>query len=948
MITTLPLRQALLCALFLLFTVSGFSAGHTVSFNNINHVACNSFCNGSVHAVVTGGTGPFAYSWAPSGGTSATASGLRAGAYTVTVTDQSDNSTASNTITITQPTAISLTLQSITPAMCNMSTGSATVVASGGTAPYSYMWAPNGSTLPTINNLIPGTYSVTVTDMNGCNAFLVVTIGNVPAPVISMPTPAPICLGSMATLTPTVTGGAPPYTYYWTPASNLSSYNTLTVIAAPPITTTYTFTVTDSNGCSSTGTVTVFVNGGFTSTVSVTPATCSQSNGSAVASIVSGGVPPFTYSWSNSTTGNTISNVVAGSYTVNITDAQGCPGSNVANIPNNGGPTITTIVQDASCANYANGMAVAQASGNAPPFTYNWLTNPAILNDTAAALLPGTYTVQVTDNAGCISFGQTTVNQLAGNLYLSASVVAPSNCNTPTGHVNAIAQGGTMPYTWLWSNNATTQNLVSMPSGSYSVTVSDANGCTQSGAVYIGSYCYSVIRGKYYNDANNNCIYDLGDTPASNMWLHLTNGYNAYTNASGDYVFHAPVSGTQIVTPAGPLNLYYNTLCPVLGYHVVNIPVLGDTVSGLDFARVPIPGIQDLQASLSSGAARPGFIQYFYISYKNVGTVPMSDTLFFWHDSILTNFQSTPPADDHTGNRAYWLFNNLLPGQQHFISVNMQVPTIQNGGYLGRQLIDSVLIQPTVSDTTPIDNGDDEVDVIVGSWDPNLKEVWAPGINANGDITLTDTLLSYTIGFQNTGTDTAFTVVVKDTLPAQLDVLTLQPGASSHPYVLTMETIAGGLQELTFTFYTILLPDSFVNEPASHGWVKFRIKRMPGLPLGTVITNTAHNYFDFNPPVATNTLNTMIVQPLGAISCLPVNGISVAPNPFNETTTIRFDKTQEFELELFDLSGRRVLKSGKQNGNSYVIKRSSLECGVYLCRVTSPGQPERTMKIVVR
>jgi hypothetical protein len=90
------------------------------------------------------------------------------------------------------------------------------------------------------------------------------------------------------------------------------------------------------------------------------------------------------------------------------------------------------------------------------------------------------------------------------------------------------------------------------------------------------------------------------------------------------------------------------------------------------------------------------------------------------------------------------------------------------------------------------------------------------------------------------------------------------------------------------------------------------------------------------------------VQLLVAPESATVSGISVAPNPFNETTTIRFDKTEEFELELFDLSGRRVLKSGKQNGNSYVIKRSSLESGVYLCRVMSPGQPERTMKIVVR
>lgn len=948
--TTLPLRQALLCALFLLFTVSGFSAGHTVSFTNVINITCNGGCNGSVTGVVTGGTGPFQYNWTPSGGTSANAGGLCAGAYTLTVTDMSDNSTASNAVTIGQPTAITLTQLSVTPATCNLSNGSIAVSVTGGNGPYTYMWVPLGGSTPTITNRPGGTYTFTVTDANGCITSQTFTIPNQPGPTLTMPSPATICSGASVTLSPTVSGGNSPYTYSWTPAFSLSSNNMLSVIAAPVTTTTYTLIVTDATGCSSSGSVTVTVNPSFTSTVSITPATCNLPNGAAVASIVSGGTAPFTYTWSNSSSGSVISNVSAGSYTVNITDSQGCISQEIANIPSNGGPSVTAVTaQNCTCANNPVGMVIAQASGNAPPFTYNWLTNPAIINDTAAALFPGTYTVQVTDNAGCVSFGQTTVSQLTGNFYLYASVVAPANCNTATGQANSIVQGGTAPYTWLWSDNSTSQNLVNVAGGYYSVTVTDANGCARGGGVFIGTTCFSVVRGRYYNDFNNNCIFDTGDIPAANNWLQMQpSGNLALTDSAGNYVIHAPVSGSQTITPVGTLNSYYTATCPSVGYQAITIPMLGDTVSGVDFARVPAAPIQDLHASLTTGPARPGFIQNFYITYTNVGTIAMTDTLFFWHDPILTYSQSYPVMDNYTGNRAYWLFNNLLPGEQHTIALTMWVPTIQNGGYLGRQLVNSVLIQPTVSDTTPIDNGDDEVDVIVGSWDPNKKEVWAPGINANGDITPADSLLSYTIGFQNTGTDTAFTVVVKDTLPAQLDVLTLQPGASSHPYVLTMETIAGGLQELSFTFYNILLPDSFVNEPASHGWVKFRIKRMPGLPVGTVITNTASNYFDFNPPVATNTLNTMIVQPLGAISCLPVNGISVAPNPFNETTTILFDKTQEFELELYDLSGRRVLKSGKQNGNSYVLKRSSLESGVYLCRVTSPGQPERTMKIVVR
>lgn len=941
-------RRALLCALFSLFTVFGFSAGHTVSFNNINNVYCNSSCMGSAHAVVTGGTGPFVYAWAPGGGTSATASNLCAGTYTCTVTDMNDGSIATGTVQITQPAAITISVTNIVPATCGFPNGSISINVSGGNAPYTYNWLPSGSTTANVTNLTGGTYTVAVTDANGCVSTQAISVPNLNGPSASIMFVPPICSGQTAQLIANV-AGISPFNYNWSPSGSLSQPNIATPVASPTVTTTYTLTVVDGNGCTTNATVTIIVNPGFQSSISVTPATCNQANGDASATIISGGTAPFTYSWSNSATTSSISNLAAGSYSLTITDAGGCTNTGVANVPNNGGPTVTTSSTPLPCANNLNGVAVAAATGNAPPFTYTWLTTPQVVNDTINSLAPGTYTVQVTDNAGCISYAQATVTQAAPSLFMYASPVGMANCNTPTGQAISMVQGGTPPYTYLWSNGATTNNLSGVMAGSYSLTVSDAGGCSASGNVNINSTCGNIITGRAYYDINGNCQQDMGELGVSGAFVSATPG-PAYvtTNSTGDYSLYVWQPGTFTVTCTTPQNPYYTTGCPVSGSHAVTFALVGDTTTGIDFGRQPIvQNVQDLTVSMTTGAARPGFQQWYYISYQNVGTVAMSDTLFFGHDSILSNIYSIPLMDGYTHPTGYWLYN-LQPGQGGTIVISLTVPTIQNGGYLGRQLVSNVRIEPIATDSTPNNNGDDEIDIITASWDPNFKAVWAPGINNFGDILPTDTLLAYTIGFQNTGTDTAFTVVVKDTLPAQLDVSTLQPGASSHPYTMSLQTLQSGQHEVTFSFFNILLPDSFVNEPASHGEVKFRIKRMPGLPVGTVITNTAHNYFDFNPPVATNTLNTMIVQPLGTTGITAAAGISVAPNPFNETTTIRFDKTQEFELELFDLSGRRVLRSGKQNGNSYVIKRSGLESGVYLCRITGAGQPVRTLKIVIR
>jgi len=1082
------------CLAFLLFAGQNlFASGHTVTISSVTNVYCNGSGTGSATASVSGGVGPFSYSWAPAGGTNATANGLFAGSYTCTVTDQSDMSTATQTVTITQPPALTLTGSStnvlcngqctgsatVTPSggtapytyswwpnggtgstttgrcagtytatvtdangcvatrtyvitqpatitlsvsivhsTCNMPNGSATVTASGGVPGYTYIWSPTGGTNVTANGLVPGAYTVTVTDANGCNNSAMAMITGTPGPTVTISSVGTTCFGACnGSSTSNVTGGTGPYTYSWAPGGGTSPFITgscagsytltvtdangcvgtaTTMITQPPAltistnaspasicagnsstisgtpsggtgaytyvwspggmtsasalvtptsTTTYTLTVTDSNGCSGFQSVTVTVNASVSGSVSVTDANCSQSNGAASVTVTTG-TPPYTYLWSNSATTSSITNVTAGAYNVTVTDAQGCSQNFPANISNLAGPSVTISAVSTGCTNASNGSATASVSGTAP-FTYSWTTNPVQTAATATNLGTGTYQLTVTDAGGCITTDQVTISALSGNLFLWAQPTAYSNCNQSTGAAEALPYGGTAPYTYAWSNGATTDSITGLLAGNYAVTVTDANGCSASGGVNIPNNCANVISGRFYVDTNSDCQYNTGDYPMAQRLLQVMPGsYYVMTDLNGNYQFNVLQPGTYTLSPVA-LGLYYAPVCPVSGTIQHTFPALGDSLMNADLAMLAIPA-QDLTLSLSSGPARPGFQQYYNIMCSNVGSVAVSDTIFFRHDSILTLVNSSPVMDGYTAPEGYWLFT-LQPGQTITKTVYVQVPTIPNGGYVGRQLIANARIEPIANDSTPLNNGDDEVDFITAAIDPNLKECWAPMMNMQtGDIDLyLDTTLSYTIHFQNTGNDTCFTVVVKDTLPPQLNIATLQPGASSHPYTLSVEG-AQGINALTFTFNNILLPDSFVNEPASHGWVKFKIDRMPGLPVGTLIENEAHNYFDFNPAIVTNMTSNMIVNPLSSSTLSAAGSVKAFPNPFDESTTLLIgDESQKsFTVEVFDVSGRRVLGSGALRGNRYELKRGALESGVYLCRVQ--GEVQAVIKLIVR
>ncbi|MCR6639864.1 MAG: T9SS type A sorting domain-containing protein [Sporocytophaga sp.] len=439
-------------------------------------VSCNGGSNGSATVSASGGTAPYFYSWSPTGGTAVKASGLSPGKYTVTVTDNNSCKTTAD-VTVAQPMVLSATITSKADVSCNGgSNGSATVSASGGTAPYFYSWSPTGGTAVKASGLSPGKYTVTVTDNNTCETTANVTVAQptVLSASITSKTDVSCNGGSNGSATVSASGGTAPYFYSWSPTGGTA------VIASGLSPGKYTVTVTDNNTCETTANVTVAQPTVLSASItSKTDVSCNGgSNGSATVS-ATGGTAPYFYSWSP--TGGTAvkaSGLSPGKYTVTVTDNNTCETTANVTVAQ---PTVLsasiTSKTDVSCNGGSNGSATVSASGGTAPYFYSWSPTGGTAVK-ASGLSPGKYTVTVTDNNTCETTANVTVAQPT---VLSASITSKTDvsCNGGSnGSATVSASGGTVPYFYSWSPaGGTAVKASGLTAGKYTVTVMDNNSC---------------------------------------------------------------------------------------------------------------------------------------------------------------------------------------------------------------------------------------------------------------------------------------------------------------------------------------------------------------------------------------------------------------------------------------------------------------------------------------
>lgn len=423
--------------------------------------------DGTATVTASGGTPSYTYLWSD-GQTTATATNLVAGNYSVTITDANGcTATASITIEDPCPTIIATTSHSNETCVGSMD-GHVAVSTSGGAGLMTFLWS-NGATTDVVNNLSVGTYTVTVTDENGCTATGSETIELSPEGIWVDINITNTCFGgSNGAASAVVTTGVAPYTYAW---SNGATTADIINLSAGD----YTVTVTDVNGCEGIFTGTVGEEVQIVLTTSHSNETCVGSMDGHVAVSTSGGAGQMSFLWSSGDTTDVVNNLSVGTYTVTVTDENGCTATGSETIElSPEGIWVDINVTDVSCYNGNDGVAASVVTTGVAPYTYAWSnggSTPTISNLTA-----GTYTVTVTDVNGCEGIFSATVNQPSELIATATST--NTTCNLPTGTATVSATGGTPAYTYLWSNNETTQTISNLSVGTYTATVTDANGCT--------------------------------------------------------------------------------------------------------------------------------------------------------------------------------------------------------------------------------------------------------------------------------------------------------------------------------------------------------------------------------------------------------------------------------------------------------------------------------------
>ncbi|MDQ3020307.1 MAG: hypothetical protein M3R36_07025 [Bacteroidota bacterium] len=416
----------------------------------------------------------------------------------------------------------------------------------------------------------------------------------------------------------------------------------------------------------------------------------------------------------------------------------------------------------------------------------------------------------------------------------------------------------------------------------------------------------NLATGKVFFDDNNNGIKDFAELPFRGGII-ASSPFTSYatTNNNGNYYMFCGQGNGSFNLSVVNVPLHYSVNPPI---HTAIFS--GNTISeGHDFALIK-DTVNDLRIILTNGGAiRPGFNFNQYINIENIGNTTLSGNVVLLYDARFTYLpnQTFPSHTSHnpSAHTLSWNYSNLFPTERKLILVAFNLPSSVP---IGTSITSTATIYPVAGDYNPSDNVSVATAIVTGSYDPNDKSVDLIG-NITPQSVADEDSLTYTIRFQNTGTDTAFTVRVLDTLSSKVNVPTFEMLASSH--ASTYAITGAGIVE--WTFDNILLPDSTRNELRSHGFIKYRIRPKNNLFIGDEIKNTAHIYFDYNLPVATNTVNTVVAPPVKSLGL-----IALIEGFYNNVTNIMIGDTTRVYLRNVS-SPFNIIDSAKsvldQNGN---------------------------------
>ncbi|CAN5161847.1 hypothetical protein BH09BAC1_BH09BAC1_15550 [soil metagenome] len=441
--------------------------------------ADDTICNGGTAVLTANGTGTFVWSDNQTGNP-INVSPVVSTTYKVTLTN-ANGCTATDSVRVTVST-VSVGIDSVKAVDCNGNATGGIYITPSGDGPFTFVWS-NGSNNEDLQNVIAGTYTVTVTNALSCTATATGTVTQPQALFVNATVAQNVSCsgGNNGAITTTVLNGTAPYTFNWNNAPSVQNPTGLTAGQ-------YIVTVTDFNGCSVIDTVVITETGALNLNANVINERCFGGNTGSIVLSPSGGTSPYTYNWSVSGSPNTPSlfNLVAGAYQVTVTDVNGCSATGSYNVTQPANLVLTTSAVDASCSAGGGGQASVTVTGGKPPYTYSWNTNPVQTTATITNLTPGTYTVLVTDSNDCVKTATVTV-AATGNFQLTLVLHDVSCPGANNGRAEATIVGGTAPFTYSWSNNPSSPGRINgnLASGNYSLTATDAFVCTRSENFFI-------------------------------------------------------------------------------------------------------------------------------------------------------------------------------------------------------------------------------------------------------------------------------------------------------------------------------------------------------------------------------------------------------------------------------------------------------------------------------
>ena len=550
--------------------------------------------------------------------------------------------------------------------------------------------------------------------------------------------------------------------------------------------------------------------------------------------------------------------------TLFVQDALGCTGSAPQMIDGADGNSIEIVEVDGACGGAANGEVLIAANGN----ELFWIYTVAILDDAL---------VQVAGLTGSDLFDTVIVASLAPGNY--------------TARVN-----------WIATNLACFED--------HPFTVLD-----------LGTTCGN-ISGTVYFDHDQDCVQDGIDPGIPYRLLQVNPGPSwAITDASGHYSRNLPNGSYDIAVTGSDLL----PICPATP--PAPFTITSGSLVTQDFADSSALAM-DLEAWLYNSPARPGFNSNCHGTVSNLGgTLTGAVTITITFDPVFSYVSSWPLGASVVGNTVTWNFAELNSFGIQDVWVSLSLPP--DPLLIGTPFIQSIDCSASFPEANLANNAYGYNGTITGSYDPNEKTARTNSSTASGiyfiDI---DSVITYTIQFQNTGSDTAFTVVITDTLSEWLDISTLHILGASHAFTPDF----AGDRVLRFTFDNILLPDSGTNELASHGFVSFRIAPDEGSPLlgGTVIANAADIFFDFNPPVHTNNADLVAEFSVG-VDEANNPGLRLSPNPAGDLLIVQADDRMSV-VSITSPDGRVIDRFAVGSGIE-ALDISALPAGIYLLHV---------------